>query len=171
MVCQQSPATITHIGNYANGLIVFATNGVWAITGSNRQYFTANNYGVRKISGIGTPSGASVVDYKGLPIWWGESGIYGLKHDPNYDAFDIENLTLNTIFSFIYRRVAKAAISIARGFAREDSIAMLGTIKSISASSINRRKVSAFSIDLMTAMNTNGIKSKLLILRHKKGVL
>lgn len=94
-------ATIVHIGAYFNGLLVFATNGVWAITGSNRQYFTATSYGVRKISSIGTPSNSSFVDYKGTPLWWGETGIYTIKHDPNYDAYSVESLTDLTIYSFI----------------------------------------------------------------------
>jgi hypothetical protein len=94
-------ATITHIGAYSNALLVFATNGVWAISGSNKQYFTANNYGVRKISGIGTSANLSFVDVKGLPVWWGESGIYTIKYDPNYDAYEVVSLTDDTIFSFI----------------------------------------------------------------------
>lgn len=94
-------ADIIHIGNYANAVLVFATNGVWAVTGSARQYFTATAYGVRRISSIGTASNSSFVEYEGLPIWWGEAGIYTIRHDPNYDAYSVENLTDETIQTFI----------------------------------------------------------------------
>jgi hypothetical protein len=94
-------ASIVHLDSYGNTLLVFATNGVWAISGGNRQYFAANNFGIRKISGVGTNSPLSFINYKGLPVWWGESGIYTLQYDPNYDSFSVQSLTDETIFSFI----------------------------------------------------------------------
>lgn len=111
-------ATVTHIGNFHNALLVFATNGVWAVSGSNKQYFTATSYGVRKISGVGTSSTTSFADVKGIPYWWGESGIYTVNYDPNYDAYEVVSLSDSSIFSFFNdipsenRRYVKASYNI-----------------------------------------------------------
>lgn len=111
-------ATVTHIGNFHNALLVFATNGVWAVSGSNKQYFTATAYGVRKISGVGTSAGTSFADVKGVPYWWGESGIYTVNYDPNYDAYEVVSLSDSSIYSFfndipaLNRKYVKASYDI-----------------------------------------------------------
>lgn len=111
-------ATVTHIGNFHNALLVFATNGVWAVSGSNKQYFTATAYGVRKISGVGTSAGTSFADVKGVPYWWGESGIYTVNYDPNYDAYGVVSLSDSSIYSFfndipaLNRKYVKASYDI-----------------------------------------------------------
>lgn len=82
-------------------LIVFATNGVWIISGSNRGPFQATDYSVRKISSVGTNSRTSLVDRRGTPIWWAEDGIYSVQFNPNYDTFEVVSLTEQTIKTFI----------------------------------------------------------------------
>lgn len=83
-----------------SSLVVFATNGVWLIGGSNGVP-KATEYTIKKLSGVGTTSPNSIVDVKGMPIWWAEDGIYTMQYDPNYDSFQLVNLTQVTIKSFI----------------------------------------------------------------------
>lgn len=83
-----------------NALIVFATNGVWAITGSQGIGFTANDYSVNKISSITNVSHTSFVDVEGVPYWWNLEGIYTIKIDPQSNAFRVESITDGTIRNF-----------------------------------------------------------------------
>jgi hypothetical protein len=57
-------------------LIVFATNGIWAITGSTGIGFAATDYTVSKVSSINVKSATSFVDYEGNPVFWNEEGIF-----------------------------------------------------------------------------------------------
>lgn len=92
---------LVYLFNFQAGLVAVATNGVWIISGSSRAPFTAQDYSIRKISSISTSSRTSLVDYKGIPIWWAEDGIYVLQYDPNFDSFSVASVTDDTIKSFI----------------------------------------------------------------------
>ena len=78
-----------------SSVIVLATNGVWEITGN--PYFTATNYNVRKMSEVGCFAPLSVVNYKGLPVWWGEDAVYTIQFDPQFQTFQVINMTEDTI--------------------------------------------------------------------------
>lgn len=86
---------------YQNSLLVFATNGVWQITGANNNQFLPTDYVPRRLSNVGTLSEKSFASVKGVPIWWAEDGIYSVKYDPNYGSFDVINITDNKIASLV----------------------------------------------------------------------
>jgi hypothetical protein len=86
-------------------LIVFATNGVWTISGSQGAGFSATGYSVSKISGSGIQTGRSIVDVEGTPFWWTSDAIYSLKSseiDPSlYTTVNIIDKRLMTYFNNI----------------------------------------------------------------------
>lgn len=85
---------IVKLFNYQTTLIVFATNGVWTIRGSSdRGGFTADAFSVRRISSIGTQSPKSFVDVKGFPIWWSEEGIQQIDYNPQFDSFQVTDIS------------------------------------------------------------------------------
>lgn len=92
---------VTFMFAYQSSLIVAATNGVWLISGSNRGPFQATDYSVRKISSISTVSKTSVVDRRGIPIWWAEDGIYTVQYSPQYDTFEVISISEKSIATFI----------------------------------------------------------------------
>jgi hypothetical protein len=61
---------------FGKSMIVFASNGVWAVTGGSDYGFSATNYRVDKISNFGTISRYSVVTEKGRIFFWSERGIF-----------------------------------------------------------------------------------------------
>jgi hypothetical protein len=92
--------------NFQSQLLILANNGIWIVSGNSAGIFSATDYGVKKISSIGCTSPGSVVDVKGLPIWWGEDGIYTVKYDANYNSTVVEPITEGTIKQFFLGIVA-----------------------------------------------------------------
>ena len=77
-----------------NSLVVFATNGVWTITGSTGTGFTASDYSVNRISAAPVLSANSFVDVGGMPVWWTQDGIYAVTASNNaLGQITIQSLT------------------------------------------------------------------------------
>ena len=97
-------ASVRKLFAYQNALLVFASNGVWLISGGRANGygggFAANDYFVKKLSSVGMNSPLSIVDRRGVPMWWGEDGIYTINYDANYNSFNVINITFKTIRSF-----------------------------------------------------------------------
>lgn len=96
--------SVRKLFTYQNALLILASNGVWMVTGGSSGGFgggfQANDYFVKKLSSVGTSSPLSVVDRRGVPIWWAEDGIYTIQYDPNFNSFNVVNMTFKTIRSF-----------------------------------------------------------------------
>lgn len=85
----------------AGGMIVFATNGVWNITGT-QSGFSALDISVNKVSPIGCRSPMSVVESDTSVFWWSDVGILGMTqqsgmYGPIPGAFEKTNITESTI--------------------------------------------------------------------------
>ena len=85
---------------YQSSVLVLANNGIWLIKGGQGG-FAANSYSIRKLSSLGMDAVYSVVDYKGLPLWWAEDGIYTITYEANYDSFKVESISDKSIKSFV----------------------------------------------------------------------
>jgi len=83
-----------------NGLLVFASNGVWKISGPD-GVFSANDYSVSKISNTGINAPNSVVVAEGIPFWWNTSGIYSMSFDGSSGKEQVSNISETTIQSLI----------------------------------------------------------------------
>ncbi len=98
----QEVGTITRLVPNGYSLLVFASNGVWSISGSSGSGFKATDYAVSKISNIGSTSPNSFIVVGGLVIWWDYSGIWSLESDtgvnsPTLGSTDIKSLSQDTI--------------------------------------------------------------------------
>jgi hypothetical protein len=82
-------------------ILVFANNGIWAISGREGIGFAANDYAVRRISSVPAISGFSfVINKNGLPVWWNLDGIYSVVIDQATSTIDVQTLTEKTIKDF-----------------------------------------------------------------------
>lgn len=96
-----------------NGLLVFAANGVWFITGSQGIGFAANDYTITKISNIQSISTTSFVNVMGLPYFWNEEGIYQVKPSQS-GSLTVESVTVGTILTY-YEEIPIESKKFVRG--------------------------------------------------------
>lgn len=93
--------TIYKIFALRNSVVVFASNGVWSIQGSEGIGFSATDYSVEKISSEGAISRASFVNAEGIPLWWNWNGIFTISQDTTgLGSSGVKNLTKETIQTF-----------------------------------------------------------------------
>lgn len=87
-------------------LLIFATNGVWVLSGNQNIGFTASDYTIRKASSIPAISANSFVDIEGLPCWWNYDGIYLVSEVNGYGGLKIDSLTQEKIRTY-YKETIK----------------------------------------------------------------
>lgn len=96
----QGAGSIYKLFPIQNGMLVFAGNGIWFITGSQGIGFTANDYTITKISQVQSISCTSFVNVQGLPIFWNEEGIYTVEPAQQGLGLTVNPITVGTILSF-----------------------------------------------------------------------
>jgi hypothetical protein len=133
-----------------NGILVFAANGVWFITGSTGIGFTANDYTINKLSSVQSISGGSFVDIQGYPVFWNEEAIYTVslgKTDNIYDAsrgaaggagVQIQPLTYTTIATF-YDNIPLTSKKYVKGDYDAVNFIVQWTFRSTEASTVRDR--------------------------------
>lgn len=82
-----------------NSLIIFAENGVWALSGGSDYGFEATNYRIDKIAEHGIVSPRTVVVVDNSILYWGRSGIYALMPSQT-GGLSTENISSATIQTF-----------------------------------------------------------------------
>lgn len=90
------------------GILVFATNGIWSITGTSSG-FTATDISVSKVSPIGTDSPQSIVEAEGQFYWWSKIGVMGMNQnvgiygpiEGSYQRTNISESTIQTLYNSI----------------------------------------------------------------------
>ncbi len=109
----QGCGTIYKLFSMQNGLLVFAANGVWFITGSQGIGFSANDYTVTKISGVRCLSSTSFVNVNGLPYFWNLEGIYSVEPKQG-GGLSVNSTTYSTIDTF-YSEIPISSKQYVRG--------------------------------------------------------
>lgn len=106
--------TIYKLFAIPGGLLAFAANGVWMISGSTGLGFTASDYTSVRISSIGSLSSTSFVDVGGLPAWWNADGIYTMQLTQTGGP-SIQSLTYTTVRK-MYDAIPLLCKTQAKGF-------------------------------------------------------
>ena len=88
------------LGNY---LVVFADNGVWAVSGSDGNLFSPTSQRVNKISDKGCVSAQSVVAVDTTIFYWALDGIYsiGLSEEGGFSSNSLTSTTIQKVFDKI----------------------------------------------------------------------
>lgn len=81
-------------------LLIFATNGVWSISGSTGTGFSATDFTIRRLSTVPTLESSSFVEANGIPIWWNSDGIYTIETNAAMGSIQVKSLIDGTIKSF-----------------------------------------------------------------------
>lgn len=103
---------------HGGGMLVFAINGVWDITGTSAG-FSATDISVNKVSPIGCRSPNSIIETEEAVFWWGETGVLAMKqssgmYGPIPGQFDKLNISESTIQTF-YNNIPASARAEAKG--------------------------------------------------------
>lgn len=82
--------TIVALLSTKSYLLVFCTNGVWAVGGSESIGFSAADYMVQRVSEVPVINPQSIIMVDNTPIWWNYDGIYAT-------SVGLENLQVSTL--------------------------------------------------------------------------
>lgn len=104
-----------HLMPIRNELAVLADNGVWTISGSGDEAFSAVSQEIRRITHIGAVGRDTVTEADGVIHYWSEGGIYALVENQVTGLLQAVNLAENTIQTF-YLDISEVAKENARAF-------------------------------------------------------
>lgn len=91
---------ICHMVEMGNKLVVFAQNGVWALSGGSDYGFKATDYKVTKITERGVRNAKTIVVVNDAVYFWSDDGIYAIGANQMGDvvAQNMSEATINTLF-------------------------------------------------------------------------
>lgn len=105
---------IISMQNLGNFLVIFASNGVWSVTGGQTNSgFSATNYKVSKISSFGALSPYSIVSEGSNCYYWAEDAVYLISRN-QFGDLQVANVTKQTIQS-VYQDIPRDAKLSAKG--------------------------------------------------------
>jgi hypothetical protein len=142
--------TILKLVSIQSALVIFATNGVWAINGSQGIGFTANDFQVRKVSSIPCLSPSSFVEVAGMPAWWNSDGIYAVAGTDAYGQFQITPLSEKKIKGFFNDEIPVANKAYAKGAFNPLTKVVQWLYRSTAETSITTR----YEFDKVLCLNT-----------------
>lgn len=94
-------ATIFKLFPLKNSILIFSSNGVWSLQGSEGIGFSATDYSLEKLTSEGAISLSSFVDVEGTPLWWNWNGIFTIsQQESGLGSSSVKNLTDQSIQTF-----------------------------------------------------------------------
>jgi hypothetical protein len=96
-------------------LIIFASNGVWSVSGGGTDGFKATDFQVQAITKVGVTGKDSIVNTETFPMWWSEQGIYTIIVDQVSGSLSAQSMTQNTIETFYQDDIPALSKTYARG--------------------------------------------------------
>lgn len=141
--------TIVKLISVQSALLVFATNGVWSISGSTGTGFAANDYTVRRISTVPALTASSFVNAGGVPIWWNSDGIYTISSQDALGNVGVTSISEKKIKKFYNEQIPSGSKSYAKGFYNSLDKVIHWLYRSTDASTIEDR----YNFDKILVLN------------------
>lgn len=101
-------------------MIVLAENGVWSVSGSGDEGFSAVSQEIRKITSVGCIGYDSAVEAENTVFYWSSGGIYVLTQDKVTGYLTAQNISEVTVLSY-YLDIPPTSRANARSFYDEES--------------------------------------------------
>ncbi len=142
---------IVSLVEFANGIVILATNGVWYLTGSELgSGFSATSLRLDKVHSGGALSAGSVVLAEGQLFYWGAEGIMGLGID-EAGTVTATSVTQNSIQQFyvnISATARKQAAAVYIPEQRKIYWTYRDTAKDVTNTARNANKVLILDLDI-----------------------
>lgn len=92
--------TVVSLEPVGSDLVIFASNGIWVVSGSRGLSFQADDYAVRKLSNTPALGSHSILNVEGYPLFWNTNGIYAIQPSQASGDLSVVSLTDTTIKTF-----------------------------------------------------------------------
>ena len=93
-------------------LLVFASNGVWSISGSELNSFSAEDYTIKRVSSIGVDNPLCIVDVLGAPVFWTTEGIWSVQYDNG--EFAVQSISDQKVKTYL-KNIPRGSIKWVKG--------------------------------------------------------
>lgn len=110
-----SAGTVIKMMPMYSSLIVFCSNGIWQISGTDAGGFGANNYTVIRLATYNLISHTAFVDVQGTPHWMTNEGVFNLTADQQTNALRVQCITDGKIRNLILNDILAESKQYARG--------------------------------------------------------
>lgn len=130
--------TIISLMPVGSDLVVFASNGIWVISGGKGLSFQADDYAVRKLSNIPALGPFSIVNVEGFPMFWNTNGIYAVQPAQTTGDLSVVAMTDTTIKTF-FEAIPTDAKLYAKGSYNPLSKVMAWVYRATSPSNVDQR--------------------------------
>lgn len=128
-------ANVIYMYEFDKSLFIFASNGIWSITGSEGIGFTATDFSIRKVSSMQNSAQQAFIDVNGTPIWINSLGVWVLSNQNTTDA-EPQNLTNTTIQTF-FETIPLTSIPFVKGIYNHSERRVYWLFRSTESTSIN----------------------------------
>jgi hypothetical protein len=143
-------ANVVHLVSSGKFLFVFATNGIWKVSGSEGVGFTAVDFAVNKESGIDCSDNKSYVDLSGIPAWINGDGIWVLQADETLGSVRVTSLSKDTIQTWFQDNIPAQSIPFIQGVYNPRERLVTWLFRSTPASSTDEQ----YEYDYILVFNT-----------------
>jgi hypothetical protein len=122
----------------SNGLVVWASNGIWLIAGSEGIGFSATDYHVQQISTTANTPNASYVNLNGIPGWINQEGIWILQRDETLGSNNVTSASRDSIQSF-FDDIPTESIPYIKGTYNQKDRKVYWLYRSVAASTVDEQ--------------------------------
>lgn len=106
-------SNIISLAPFNNSLVVYASNGVWAISGAD-GIFKATGYSVTKLSNVAITSPRSLVQAESVHFFWSDEGIHAVSTEQVTQLPVVTNITVDVIDTK-YKGITEYARTVSQG--------------------------------------------------------